>query len=303
MSFAYRRQKSQDWFTQQWAILWGKRVSPDEIPWLIGPFGDLTGVGFKFIDQLAEKEALFIERSSARRGLIASFDDLGLSEAELSALSPEIVDFYENTADYDLRIRLEWNSLFRVFGVVVKSLFSNRLDQLNIPTSDINDPECIAHKVITLFDPESKRTKYTVWLRTLASTGRTIYSGVYGTCTLPSGKVCIKAVFPLPNGNATVIMSPSVGTGGELKLESMGVKFGDPGFYFLLNDSKGNLWAQFVSSFRDRLTLMSGPGGIIAKQTLTLWHLKVLTFTYEIRKRAENFARTSTQQTAAKSRN
>ncbi|WP_445432176.1 hypothetical protein [Chryseobacterium indoltheticum] len=100
---------------------------------------------------------------------------------------------------------------------------------------------------------------------------------------MPSGKTCVKAVFPLPNGNATVLMIPSVGENGELILDSSGKKFGDAGFYFLLKDSKGEYWSQFISSFRDRLIIGSENDLISAEQTLTLWHIKVLTFNYKIK--------------------
>jgi hypothetical protein len=39
MRLAYPGQKFQDWFTQQWAIFWGKRIEPEDVSWLMGPFG------------------------------------------------------------------------------------------------------------------------------------------------------------------------------------------------------------------------------------------------------------------------
>jgi len=77
-------------------------------------------------------------------------------------------------------------------------------------------------------------------------------------------------------------MSPSVGQDGELHLYSSGKKFGDPGFYFLLEDSKGDLWAQYIRSFRDLLIVSSNEEGISAKQTLTLWNKEVVQFRYKI---------------------
>lgn len=117
-----------------------------------------------------------------------------------------------------------------------------------------------------------------------------MYSGVYDTCRTPSGETCIKAVFPLPNGNATVILSPGVGKNGELILKSSGKKFGDSGFYFLLNDSKGNLWAKFIKAFKDELVAISENDRIFVEQTLTLWDLKVLKFEYVIKKTAKQLA-------------
>jgi hypothetical protein len=281
MRLAYPRQKFQDWFTQQWAIFWGKRIEPEIVPWLMGPFGKPGAIADDFVNKIAEDEGLIIERNVASHGLI-SIKELKLSVAESGRLSQKVIDFYEKTGFYDLKFSVKWNPLFKIFGKLVKYLFSNRIEQLNIPTSNVESSKQINSEIITLSDPKSKEVKYTVWYRTFKSTGQVLYSGVYTTCTLPSGKACIKAVFPLPNGNATVMMSPSVGPNGELCLDSSGKKFGDPGFYFLLNDSKGDLWSQYISAFRDQLNVCCHEGNIIVEQTLTLWHWRVLRFNYEI---------------------
>ncbi|MFT4019595.1 MAG: hypothetical protein QM668_21710 [Agriterribacter sp.] len=61
-------------------------------------------------------------------------------------------------------------------------------------------------------------------------------------------------------------MKPSVGENNELLLDSSGKKFGDAGFYFLLNDSKGNFWTQFIPSFTDKLIVSDTTENIKAKQ-------------------------------------
>ncbi len=275
-------QKFQDWFTQQWAILWGRKIDPEDFTWLIGPFGNLTGIGDDFINQLAEKENLVIERDKKSQGLIPSVRMLNLSDSELSVLSQEVIGFYEHTADYNLYFRVQWNPFFRLFGILVNNLFSNRINQLNIPTRNVKNTETIKSEIITLSDPESREVKYTIWLRKFTSTNQVLYSGIYGVCNLPSGKTCIKAVFPLPKGNATVIMTPRTGKNGELILDSSGKKFGDAGFYFVLHDSKGNYWSQYIRSFRDQLAIGLENDHLSAEQTLTLWHQKVLRFSYKI---------------------
>ncbi|MBV6880351.1 hypothetical protein NG800_008830 [Epilithonimonas ginsengisoli] len=282
MRFAYPMQKFQDWVTQQWVILRGRKIKPEDFPWLIGPFGNLDAIGEDFIHQFARKEDLIIEKDSKAKGIIPSMAKLNLSETEFSDLSKNVIDFYESTEKYDLKFAVKWNPFFKFFGILITKLFSNRINQLNIPTKNIADSESLKSEIINLVDQKSNEIKYTFWFRSIESSGQVIYSGVYGICTLPSGKTCVKAVFPLPNGNATVIMNPSVGENGRLILDSSGEKFGDAGFYFLLQDSKGEYWSQFISSFRDRLAIGPDNDHISAEQNLTLWHLKVLTFNYKI---------------------
>lgn len=282
MSLAYHKQNFQDWFTQQWAILWGKRIDPKIFPWLMGPFGKLGSISDDFINQLANDEGLIIERNIKSQGLIPSINQLNLSDLEMARLSKKVINFYENTSDYNLKFNVKWNPIFKMCGKLVNTLFSRRIQQLNIPLNNTESSRQIKSEIITLSDPISKKVKYTVWYRTFKSNGQVLYSGVYSTCLLPSGKTYIKAVFPLPKGNATVIMSPSVGQNGEFCLVSSGKKFGDAGFYFFLNNSKGKFWSQYISSFCDQLVVYCDNGNLFAKQTLTLWNLKVLRFNYEI---------------------
>ncbi|MCX8525308.1 hypothetical protein OF897_15425 [Chryseobacterium formosus] len=283
MRFAYPMQKIQDWFTQQWVIFRGRKINPDEFLWLIGPFGLLDSIGKDFIEKFAASENLSVDYHTSSQGLIPSMKQLNLSEDEFSQLSKQVISFYENTADYDLNFSVKWNPFFKVFGVLITKLFSVRINQLNIPTENIKDTESLESEIITLIDPDSKEVKYTIWFRSIKSSGQVVYSGIYGVCTLPSGQTCVKAVFPLPNGNATVIMSPTVGKNGELILDSSGKKFGDAGFYFLLKDSKGDYWSQFIKSFRDKLIIGEDDDGISAEQTLTLWNKMVLKFNYRIK--------------------
>ncbi len=285
MGIARINQSIQDWITQQWVILFGQKIDNKKYQWLLGPFGGTNGIGVKFVEQLARDESLVIDSNRKNRGLIDSIRNLGLPETELKKLSPNIINFYESTSDYDLLLKVKWNPLFKIFGIVVKSIFSKRIEQLNVPIEDLEDASGLTNEIIKLVDKKNNEVKRTIWLRTFKSTGQIVYSGVYETCSLPNKQICIKAIFPLPNGNATVILIPSVGKNGELILDSSGQRIGDSGFYFLLRDSKGQLWSKFIKSFRDKLVVSSEHDRITAIQTLTLWNLKILEFEYEIIKR------------------
>ncbi|MGE6397771.1 hypothetical protein [Chryseobacterium scophthalmum] len=283
MRFAYPMQKFQDWVTQQWVILRGRKIKAEDFPWLMGPFGNLDAIGKDFIHQFAKKENLIIQINSNTKGIIPSMLKLNLSETEFSNLSKNVIAFYEKTENYNLDFSVKWHPFFKFFGILINKLFSNRINQLNIPIKNIADSETLKNEIINLIDPKSNEIKYTFWFRSIESSGQVIYSGVYGISNLPSGKTCVKAVFPLPNGNATVFMIPIVGEHGELILDSSGKKFGDAGFYFLLKDSRGEYWSKFIRPFRDRLIINSENDFISAEQTLTLWHIKVLTFYYKIK--------------------
>ncbi|MBL1408718.1 hypothetical protein [Sphingobacterium faecale] len=280
MGLAYPIQKFQDWCTQQWVILWGRKIKPEHHSWLFGHIGSVDGIGEQFVHELAEKENLIIERDDSPRGLVSSVAAFALSPDELSRLSKKVISFYENTSDYSLHFGLQWTPLFKVFGTLVNILFSSRINQLNIPTDNMKKTESLTSEIISLRNPTTDKVVYTVWLRKFKSSGKVIYSGLYGTCQLPSGETCLKATFPLPKGNATVIMSIHVGANGELILNSSGKEFGDAGFYFLLQDSKGSYWSQYIAAFRDKLTVCEKEDSLVAGQVLTLWNKTVVRLSY-----------------------
>ena len=284
MGIARKNQSIQDWITQQWVILFGQRIDNKNYQWLLGPFGGTNGIGTKFIEQLAKDESLVLDSQRKNRGLLDSILNLGLPETELKRLSPEVIDFYENTSNYNLQLKAKWNPIFKGFGLLVRMIFSRRIEQLNVPIQNLEEASGLTNEIIKLHDSKTNELKRTIWLRTFKSTGQVVYSGVYETCSLPNKQICIKAIFPLPNGNATVILSPKVGEKGELILDSSGQKIDDSGFYFLLRDSKGQLWTKFIRSFKDKLVVSCENDRITAIQTLTLWNLKVLEFKYEITK-------------------
>ncbi|MDH7448475.1 hypothetical protein [Aquimarina sp. 2201CG14-23] len=288
MGLAKKNQSIQDWITQQWVILFGEKIDNSKYNWLLGPFGETHGIGKKFIEQLAKDEKLIIDQESINKGILDSIEHLNLPDNELDKLCPNVIDFYQNTANYNLLLKVKWNPIFKIFGILVKKVFSNRIEQLNVPIQNVEDSSGLTNEIIKLLDSKTNEVKRTIWLRAFKLTGQVVYSGVYETCDLPNGHTCIKAAFPLPNGNATVILSPRVGNNGELILDSSGQKIGDSGFYFLLRDSKGRLWTKFIKSFKDKLVVSSRNDRITAIQTLTLWNLRVLIFEYEIKKTTHN---------------
>lgn len=283
LGFASIKQNFQDWITQQWVILSGNKINSKEYEWLLGPFGNINGIGEKFINQLAENENLELLKSEQSKGLIKSIDQLYLPPNELNKLSKNVIDFYENTSDYKFDLKTKWNPLFKIFGYLLKILFSNRIEQLNIPINNKNATKMNSN-IVQLIDKKTKTLKRTIWLRTFKESKQVVYSGVYETCEIPNGMICIKAIFPLPNGNATVILQPSVGDNGELTLKSAGRKIGDCGFYFILKDKNGNLWTKYIKSFKDNLTVSFDKGEIKANQILTFFGFKVLNFEYRITK-------------------
>ncbi|MCB0541058.1 MAG: hypothetical protein KDE33_26360 [Bacteroidetes bacterium] len=276
----------QDTITQIWVKVTGKKINPNEYGWLVGPIGSTDIIMDKFIYKLAEVENLSIVENSPNFGLIEHIENIGIQGHEKKRLNKRVLDFYENTSNYDFEIWSEWKGIFRPFGRLLSVLFSKRLQQLNLPLNPIESAKGIKSEIIKLRSKNTNETKWTIWYRRMKSTGDVIYSGVYTTCQNPRySKPLLKVVFPLPNGNASVVMTEEVMEDGSLILSSDGKTFGDNGFYFTLTNKKEEYWARFVKSMHEWIKVYEDEEGELrADHILNFYGFRFLNLHYKMNK-------------------
>ncbi len=70
----------QDWVTQVWVKITGRRFDPNKETWLLGPIGGTNLIECKFVQNLAEEENLEIKVEEKNVGLIENFYKLNLNE-------------------------------------------------------------------------------------------------------------------------------------------------------------------------------------------------------------------------------
>jgi hypothetical protein len=222
-----------DWTTQLWVKTTGTITDLQSSPWLDGPIARPTGIGVHFFDDFAAEHGLSVQ---AGTGLIKNFAELRGPEFKAADIASEVRLFYENTAEYELDAWSEWCGFFRPFGYLLARVFSQRLQQLNVPLSGLDTSRGIKSRVDDLIDA-GRNVRYTAWIRELLGNRHVLYAGSYSTCRVPNfDGVCVKVVFPLPNGNAIVIMYPQSEPDGSLLLTSSGIGYGSPGFYFTVRE-------------------------------------------------------------------
>ena len=279
-----RRGYLTDWITQRWVCLTGRRIDPAANEWLTGPAGEIARIGPDFFEKLAAVENCELLKNANGAGLIKDFHMLGSDEFSAGCISPEITRFYQSTSSFDMDVWSEWCSVFRPFGWLLRFLFSHRLQQLHMPISPLETSRGITSDIVQLRDKNTGRIRYVGWLRTMVQSGDTIYAGLYSVCTPPKHqKPCVKIVFPLPNGNATVIMEPEACANGSLKLHSRGNVFGDPGFYFLVRDANGGAWARYVRTMKEMIHVYIDEHNVLrADHTLRIFGLVFLRLHYRI---------------------
>jgi hypothetical protein len=92
----------------------------------------------------------------------------------------------------------------------------------------------------------------------------------------------VKVVFPMPNGNATVLLRPQNDERGGLKLQSIGRGFGDAGFYRVQNESSGvRVW--YIGSLHETFRLyVDETDTVPCDDEVRYLGLRVLTLHYRI---------------------
>lgn len=297
-----RRGNLIDWTTQKWVWATGRRVDLAVHPWLAGPVGSTRRVGQDYFTSWAAAENLLVARYRSGKGLLPSFAELAGPEFDPLTVDPAIAEFYERTADFEIDVWSEWSRLFRPFGLLVSAVFSRRLEQLNLPLSSLDTSWGMTSEVVQVTAPTGE-VRANGWVRTLVKTGRVIYAGSYSVATPPGARSpCVKTVFPLPNGNAIVILQPQALPDGSLTLVSSGRRFGDPGFYFTVHSPGGACVARYLRCFRERIHVYPAERGLVrADHTMSLWGRLCLHLHYRLRStssRSGNMPNEATQQNA-----
>jgi hypothetical protein len=240
--------------TQLWVRATGRRVKVADSPWLDGPIGATDVIGSEHFVNLAESSGLELRVNAPGAGLIADFDELESHAFDTDRVDARIKDFYEHTSAYRLDAWSEWCGVFRPFGRMLAFLFSRRLQQLNVPLAPLATSRGITSDIIQLVEQDTGTVQHTGWLRKFADTQDVIYVGHYSHC-VPSrlGVPCVKVVFPLPNGSATVVMKPQVHADGSITIASSGQNYGDAGFYFVLRRGSDSVDVRFVRTMREHI--------------------------------------------------
>jgi hypothetical protein len=206
-------------------------------------------------------------------------------------VAPAVVDFYARTSRYELDGWAHWSGAYRPCGGALSRIFSRRLQQLNVPLSGLDTSRGMSSDVAAVVDRATNTRLFTAWVRRLVGSGDVIYSGAYSACTPPRyGAPCVRVVFPLPNGNAVVVMRPVAKPDGSLLLISAGRGFGDPGFYFTVHGRDGRVFARYLRSFRERIHVYADDGDVRADHVLSLWGATCLRLHYRLRPRPASSA-------------
>lgn len=277
-----RRGSLVDWLTQRWVQLFGRRVAKTHVPWLLGPIGDTTGIGDGFFSRWADGQGMHRIQEQGQGLLPQGLAALDGPLFSAASIHPGVDEFYRHTANFEVKIQSRWRGGFRAFGWLISAVFARRLAQLNLTLVDDSYRAGVESRVEHYVDAQGA-LGLVAWVRTSRVSGRPIFVGKYGVATIPGHDgPCIQVVFPLPNGNAVILLRPQLAADGGLCLVSDGRRFGDPGFYFTVARDAQTMWVKYVRTMKERLTISGAAPGLCALHEFSVFGLTFLELRYLI---------------------
>ncbi|MCP2251454.1 hypothetical protein LY13_000182 [Prauserella aidingensis] len=219
-------------------------------------------------------------------GLLPSLQTLAGDRFDPAAVDPRIDDFYAHTAAWRLELWSQWTAWAWPFGWALSTLFSRRLRQLSLPLRGLDTSRGVDSRVLVVDSPAGERHG-AAWLRELRATGEAVFSGWYGTVTLPgSDQPRVRVVFPLPNGSLTVLLRPAASTTGGLRLVSPLGGFGDDGAYLVVRaDDEVRAWVRRIPLHERFEVFVDDEGVLRTDHALHLWRIPVLALHYRMARR------------------
>jgi hypothetical protein len=270
-----------------YALIWlfGRTHHRRDIPWLLGPIGGKT-IGDAPYRDVAEQEQLVVERDAKDGGLVPSFELLrgdGFDPANAHAL---VREFYEHTTRFAMDV---WSKTYFPSNIglwlLVKTI-SRQVNQLNFPLSPLDTARGMVSEIISMRRADGT-VRYTGWFRTLAEHQHVLYTGFYMTERAPRAPgPCVKVVFPMPNGNATVVLRPALEPDGSLILDSSGETFGDSGFYRVQARGADRVRVWHIKTLKEHFRVFVDAHGVLrCDHSVRFLGLPVLKLHYKIVRR------------------
>jgi len=242
--------------------IFGRTVQPSDVAWLCGPIGG-DYIGDKPYEECAKRENLTLERRALAGGLIADFDSLASDQFDVTRVHPRVRHFYEHTARYRMDVWAAAAFPANIALWLLVTTISRKVNQLNFPLRVLESAKGMDSEIVLLRD-QLGGVRYAGWYRRLVDTGRVIYTGFYLVDRTPSDdRPAVKVVFPMPHGNATVILRPRLNAAGEFELSSDGHAFGDVGFYRIDEQADGSLRVWHIRTLKEHFRVYVDAAGTL----------------------------------------
>jgi hypothetical protein len=248
--------------------------------WLRAPMSHSPKVTDGWVEAEAALHGGGLDSKHPGAGLLPSMTLLDGPGFDAERLRPEIRDFYEHTAAWQMEVWTGWSPLFWPAGELVSRLFGRRVEQLALPMRPLDVAHGMDSQVTLIRDRQGTQVA-AAWMRKLRSSGRHVFSGSYSARTLPGAdRPSVHVAFPLESGNVQVFLRPSVTDDGGLVLESPPGRFGQDGAYVVVRDGRDYAArAPLHETFR---VFVDQHGVLRTDHELRLWNASAVRLHYKL---------------------
>jgi hypothetical protein len=183
------------------AILWLKPSR--RLPRLSAPLSKLASPGKV---SWACLDRWLPENPESPKGLSPDFHSFEREDFNLALLDPVLIEFYEQTCDFELEINGRWRWPFRLAGRLWSRVIARALGQLGLPGPDRPLESCLLDsRMVDIDDDTDGRNAVRGWVRTWRDTGRFLYFATYAE-HVREGVRYMNIAFPLPGANMTSLL-------------------------------------------------------------------------------------------------
>lgn len=196
----------------------------------------------------------------------ALVDDMSVF-IDKTAVPARISDFYEQTTNYELTMRVKWALWFKPFAYVYQFI-SRKIGQLNLPFSA--EPQKMESTITRVSQKLDRRTAPRMWQRKI--NGDTVFSAIYSMHTHKSISY-MNIALPLPKSAMHGILALRT---DDNKLYITSDAAGDAGTYLALGRYT------FKLPLHEYFTIWEEGNQLYATHKMTLFRLPFLTISYTI---------------------
>ncbi|PHA02330.1 hypothetical protein COE51_03540 [Bacillus pseudomycoides] len=131
-------------------------------------------------------------------GLINKMIDFHSKQFNPKSVSPLIIDFYENTKNYELKATIHWSRWFQTFAFLYEKI-SRRVQQIHLGMG--NRLEVMHGEIVSIKDEKDGRNNVRAWIRKNEQ-NETIFVALYSQHE-HNGETYMNIALPLPYANMT----------------------------------------------------------------------------------------------------
>ncbi|EQB36625.1 hypothetical protein M948_16465 [Virgibacillus sp. CM-4] len=194
------------------------------------------------------------------------------NEIQLDTLSQMIIDFYENTKNYQLFAEVRWKNWFKPLAIIYRQI-SRIIKQLNLPLSSRRQE--MTGAIHSIDDRMDGRTNVRAWVRKIKN--EVIFVALYSSHQ-NNDQTYMNIALPLP-GTAMIGILELSQYGEKLQLSSKKLKYeqADSGIYLIVG--KGLFKLPIEETFEVEET---NEGKLKAKHQMWLFSIPFLNIDYDI---------------------